>query len=155
VIRTGFLQSQDKAGDWIVLLELQELPKSIVVRRPFFIESRTVSPNWVLYRLDSRGWKTAIYAATSEDDAERLLAFIKQDEWNQACFVGKPEPPGKWVTVQGGRVILGTCRGLNEALRFACEWSLRYDAAEILVKDVSGKSEQVFEVSRGRVLNPD
>jgi hypothetical protein len=38
MISTGFLPNQDELGDWVVLRELQELPKSIYVTRPCFIE---------------------------------------------------------------------------------------------------------------------
>lgn len=152
LISTGFLQNQDKLGDWVVLLELLELPKSIYITRPLFIESRNVHPKCVVYRPDPQGWKTAIYKAASQAEAENLLAFMKQDTWNEKCLVGEPSPPGKWAIVQGERVMLGYGTELNEALKFACEWSLRYAPIVLVVKDVSGVNTKEYVVSEGRVL---
>lgn len=150
VIHTIFLKNQDMFGDWIVLRELQELPKAIYIKRPLFIESRVLRPKCAVYRPDPQGWKTAIYAAASQMDAEELLKFIKQDTWNETCFVGEPASPGKWVIVQGQSVILGTGSGLNEALKFACEWSLRYAPEKIIVKDISGTTKDVYVVFQGK-----
>jgi hypothetical protein len=154
LIRTGFLQTQDELGDWVALLELQQLPTSVFITRPLFVESRNVHPKCVVYRPDARGWNTAVYKAASETEAEKLLAFMKQDAWNEKCFVGEPPPPGKWVIVQGERVLVGKGSELNEALMFACEWSLRYGSTELLVKDSTGTSKEVYVVSQGRVLQP-
>ena len=71
---------------------------------------------------------------------------------NRTCFIGAPEPAGEWATIQGEEIIRGTSSDLNGALRFACDWSLRYEPMVVLVKDVSGKNEGIYTVARGRVV---
>jgi hypothetical protein len=154
LIRTGFLKRQDELGDWSAILDLQELPTSIHITRPLFIESRNVGPDCAVYRAHTQGWNTLLYRAASRTEAEDLLTFLRQDRWNEGCFIGEPEPPGKWATIQGDEVILGGGSELNSALRFACEWSLRYAPVVLLVKDVSGINNDVHVVSQGRVLQP-
>jgi hypothetical protein len=152
MLYTGFLEMQDELGDWAVLLDLRTLPRSILFSRPLYIESRNVDASAIVYRPEPQGWKTAVYKAASLTEAETLLAFLKHDDWNDACFVGEPEPPGKWVTIQGGEVVLGTGSGLNSALKFACDWSVTYAPIILQVKDISGVNNDVYLVSQGRVL---
>jgi hypothetical protein len=153
LLRTGYLPSQDQRGDWSVLLEFQPLPKSLYIKRPLFIESRNSNPKYVVYRPHPQGWQTTVYKAESAADAESLLAFMKQDAWNDGCFVGEPSPKGNWAMVQGEGHSMGTSPELNDALRFACEWSLRY-GTEVLVKDLSGARKEAFVIRQGRVLRP-
>jgi hypothetical protein len=151
LIHTPYAVEQIRSDDWAVLLELRALPKSIFVSRPLFIESRNEPPICVVYRPDPQGWNSALYKAASQEDADRLLKFLRTDDWNESCFVGK-QVPGKWVSCQGQQVIYGIGSELNVALQFACYWSLRYAPATILVKDISGASSVVYAVSQGRVL---
>lgn len=151
LIQTCFLPDQDEFGDWVVLLELQALPKSIIITRPLFIESRNAHPKCVVYRPESQGWNTPIYKAASLIEADNLLTFMQQDTWNDRCFIGDPEPAGKWVIIQGDRVMVGYGSELHAALRFACEWSLRYAPVALLVKDVSGASNDTYVISQGCV----
>jgi hypothetical protein len=152
-IYTGFLETQDADGDWTVLIELEALPSSIYISRPLFIESRNTNPIRVVYRHDPQGWKTPLYKAASTTEAERLLAYLKRDKWNDSCSIGEPEPGGEWAAIQGGQVIRGTGSGLNSALKFACQWSLRYAPAELLVRDITGNNKTIFVVSKGHVLD--
>ena len=149
-IFTGFLEVQDKVGDWAVLLELGDLPQAIYVRRPLFIESRCTKSSFVVFRPDTQGWKTAIYRAASEADAKNLLTFIGTDDWNKTCFIGSPEPVGKWVIEQCEQLISGVSPELSSALRFACEMSLQANV-ELLVKDASGINSKIYVISKGNV----
>lgn len=151
MIRTGYLRNQDDLGDWVVLEDVQALPLPIYARRPLFIESRNTQSPRVVYRPDPQGWNTAVYRAGSQAEADSLLAFMMQDAWNVGCYVGGPSLQGQWVVVQGKEELRGTSSEMNEALRFACEWSLRY-GTNVLVKDASGKSKEVFVIRQGRVL---
>jgi hypothetical protein len=152
VVYTFFLPAQDIQGDWSVLVDLKPLPRSIHVARPLFIESRCTTPQFVVYRPDPQGWSTPIYNAASSTDAEHLLAFMNLDGWNEGCFIDDPEPPGKWATIQGDEVILGTGSDLNSALRFACDLSSRNPSRSFQVKDISERNDEVYVVCDGRVL---
>lgn len=120
--------------------------------RPLFVESRNTPVSCVVYRPDPQGWSVPIYQAKSRSEAEGLLAFLKQDSWNEACYVGDPEPPGDWIMVQGENIVLGNGRGLNWQLKSACEASLRYGGKTIKVRDSSGSNNQEYLISQGRVL---
>lgn len=153
-IYTHFLQRQDTCGDWSVLIDLQPLPASIYVARPLFIESRAISPQFVVYRPDPQGWNTAVYKATSRADAEALVDFIMADRWNEACFIGEPEPAGKWAIAHKDEIILGTGSGLNWALKSACEMSQKNPSVMYRVVDISKTSSDVYRVYKGNVVKP-
>jgi hypothetical protein len=148
-VYTPFLTSQDDAGDWTVLLDLQSLPPAIHASRPLYIESRTQDPAFVVYRPEKQGWETCLYEAASHDDACKLLEFLLNDPWNATCHIGPPPPKGTWATIQNGEPLLGYGSDLNAALLFACEFSVRKPSMQYLVKDLSGQSNLVYEVLNG------
>jgi len=89
-VYTNYLPKQNELGDWTSLLDLAELPSSIYVTRPRYILSRTLDPEHVLFRPDEMGNNLPVYNAASRHDAEGLLAFLKQDSFNELCFIGPP-----------------------------------------------------------------
>ncbi len=80
----------DSSGDWAVLPDLVELPSSIQVTRPIYIDSRTHDPEHIVYRPATEGSNQILYRASSRSDAEGLLEFLKKDEFNKHCFIGPP-----------------------------------------------------------------
>lgn len=154
LIHTRFTERQDTLGDWAVLLDLQVLPNVIYVSRPLYIESRIPKPDCVVYRPDSHGWNMPVYNAASRNDADRLLEYMYKDIWNRRCFIGEPEPLGTWATVQDEQVIRGTGSQLHEALRFACDVSLKNPKQVLVVRDISGlNANNMYFVSHGHVLD--
>jgi hypothetical protein len=134
-----------------VLLDLEGLPSSIKVRRPFYIESRTSKPACILYRRNLQCWNAPVYRSPSHADAEELLNYLRHDPWNDSCFIGEPEPLGTWVTNQEGDIILGSGSELWQALSYACDLSSRYHEVIYYVEDVSKRTHKVYTVRRGRV----
>lgn len=100
ILYTPFSEKRDQRGDWTVLCDLEELPPSIHLTRPSFIENRVASPTYVLYRPDPRGWAEAIYRTDCRAESEALLNYLVQDTYNASCFIGEPEVPGEWGIVQ-------------------------------------------------------
>jgi hypothetical protein len=152
LIHTAFVGEPSGIGDWKILPSLRSLPKAIHVSRPLFIESRARHPPRVVYRPSPQGWKSVLYKAASQADAEQLMSFLTLDAWNQSCFIGNPEPAGNWVAFQGEERISGSGSELNAALQIACKWSLRYPGVKVSVRDTSGVNGDVFKVFQGHVL---
>jgi len=155
-IHTSYLPIQDRSGDWTVLLDLLELPKSIPVMHPTFILSRTTHPKNVVYRPQAAGWNSVIYYASSLTEAEQLLAFLTRDSFNEACFIGPPEPEGLWSATRNEdsqEKILCTYLTRNAALSFACTLSLQDSSKPLLVKDRSHNSSDQYFVSGGKVVD--
>jgi hypothetical protein len=159
LIYTHFPEQEKKDGDWTSLTELVGLPSSVFVTRPLSIASRCTNPNLVVYRPNARGWKDTIYYTDSCREADNLLAFLKQDNWNESCFIGEPEPGGEWGIVQdegmGRELILGAYPELNSTLKVACKMSLRFVPSTILtVKDLTGSHLGLrYQITQGRVID--
>lgn len=155
-VHTSYLQCQDRFGDWSVLLELSDLPKSIYTMRPNFVLSRNLTPSWVVFRPNPAGWSSVIYNASSRLDAEELLKFLKKDRFNEGCFIGPPEPEGLWSAIQtdeGHETVLCTYPTRSGALSVACNLSMKTPASLLLVKDRSHANPQQYFISGGRILN--
>jgi hypothetical protein len=154
-VHTSYLEPQDTLGDWVVMHEFTELPGAICLTRPLHIMSRNRKREHVVYRPDPAGWNANIYDAASRHEAEELLDFLKQDAWNEGCFVGAPEPEGYWSAMRsdgGGQHVLCTYPHRNAALSFACNESSRTPSAVIVVKDRSSATNEQYVVSGGRVI---
>lgn len=155
-IHTSYLERQDKFGDWSVLRELTELPISIYVTRPSHIVSRSANHDYIVFRPDSSGWNALVYSAASLREAEELLEFLKQDQWNESCFIGSSERDGIWSAIRnhdGEEQILCTYPQRNTALNFACRVSLQLGQGVITVKERSSVSKDQYVVSEGRVIS--
>ena len=156
-LHTSYLQRQDQFGDWSVLTELSNLPSAISVTRPTFILSRTTMPEWVVFRPDPAGWNSVVYNASSHRDAENLLAFLKNDTYNNNCFIAQPEREGLWSairTVEGEEEVLCTYPTRSGALSVACHFSNEKPSELLVVRDRSSASSQQYFVSGGRVTDP-
>lgn len=154
-IYTSYLPTQDEHGDWIVLQELSELPASIFLIRPSFIQSRTLKPHFVVNRPDPAGWNSVVYNASSRSEAENLLEFLKRDAFNQECFVAAPEPVGLWSAIRtedGRETILCTYSNRSGAISLGCSLSKRPGSGVLVVKDRSNKSPEQYLISGGRVV---
>jgi hypothetical protein len=154
LIHTHYGEHQHSQGDWTVLREIEELPKSVQVTRALYVESRASNPNCVVYRPDSRGWDDAIYRANDVIEAAGLLAFLQRDLWNSLCFIGPPEPRGEWRILQEAREsvrTVGTYPGKTAALRVAYKLSLQPSHPVLTVRDFSGSSSESFRISQGFV----
>jgi len=155
LLYTSFVENSDR-GDWGVLLELEGLPAGIYLRRPFFIENRKRESNAVVYRPDPRGWREPVYSASSQAEAEKLLAYIQQDPWNAACHVDKPDPTGEWTIlrqVRPSEIAVGCYAAKSSALRVACDMS-RKVTDSFLVKELSGVDPHAaYRISDGRVVS--
>ena len=157
LVTTPFMEAAPDRCDWTILLELQDLPRSIHVARPLFIEGRVSNPRLTVYRPDPRGWNDAVYGAASSEDAESLLAYLRQDPWNDGCLVGEAELPGYWTILlhdRGVDQIVGAYPSKNSALSVACEYSLRNNPqSTLIVKDRSDtNSPDVYHIRDGRVV---
>ena len=145
------------AADWEVLRELEGLPAFIRLHRPRFIESRTQSIDHVVYRPDPRGWLSAIYRADSKSEAEALLQFLRQDEWNQDCVIGDGVPEGTWTIARrekNGERDIGCYTNIESALSFASSQSLREPDSTFAVKNIAAiASSSELRVARGRVTD--
>lgn len=153
VIITSFAPGQDCFGDWSALLDLSELPKSVKVSCPLYIESRCSKPAAAVFRRDPKGWNDPVYLAKSWDDAEALLTFLKQDRENYNCFIDNPPPKGDWATLRGEEVLRGYGTELHIALQFACSFSEQYPTSVLQVRDLSRQNSQVFAVAAGKVVD--
>lgn len=155
-LHTTYLQCQDDLGDWTVLNELSDMPSSIWVTRPTFILSRSTTPDWMVFRSHPAGWNSVVYNASSHRDAENLLAFLQRDSYNDNCFIGHPEPQGRWCairTVEGKEEVLCTYPTSSAALSVACEFSRDTPSELLLVEDRSSANPEQYFVSCGRVIN--
>jgi len=92
LIWTPFVEPHGVVDDWTVLLELRALPKWIYSSRPLFIDSRNQHPVCVVYRPCVTVGNSVLYKAASRGDAERLMDYLRLDDWNRSCFIGDPEP---------------------------------------------------------------
>ncbi len=154
-IHTTYLEGQDRLGDWTVLRELAELPRSICITRPSHIMSRIARPDSVLFRPDPAGWDAIVYSAASNREAEECLAFLKRDPWNASCFIGPPEPESNWCAIEadnGRERILCFYPVRNAALMFACRVSSQNPTAIIVVKDRDNLWADQYFVSHGKVV---
>jgi len=130
--------------DWTILLELQGLPRSIHVTRPMHMTRRpSTMPQFAVYRPDPRGWDRPFYWTENRDDAEGLIAYLRQDPWIDGCFIDKPEQWGQWEVViwDGDRERrVATYPDKDSALHVACESSRpRTPESTLIVRDASGR----------------
>jgi hypothetical protein len=156
VIYTPFADALDTRGDWTVVVELGDLPRSVFITRPLYIQSRAPKADAGVYRPHPSGWNDSVYVASSYTEAADLLSYLRQDEWNDQCFVGPPEPAGPWEIVR--RVVekeerVGVYPGLGSALKVACQMSLNVDRASLAVRQLSRTAgARKYCVESGRVL---
>ncbi len=154
LVHTSYLEQQDRQGDWTVLLDLGGLPHSISVSRPRFIDSRYSKPECVVYRPSGAGWDSTVYKASSTKEAEDLLAFLKADEWNIACFIGPPEIAGLWSVIEereGREHILATYPFRNGTLSVGCGMSAKMPERTLTVRNREDDRSEVFRIVSGHV----
>lgn len=154
LVQVAFEEAARPLGDWSLLPKLSCLPPSIFVSRPLWIESRNRDPHCVVYRPNACGWRDAIYKASSRAEADRLMAYLRQDPWNASCYIGEPDTPGTWVAEQDdGQVLRGTGADLGSAIEFACIGSSRYASKTYRVRETSGASDDVYTIQEGRIVH--
>lgn len=148
---TPFVEQQSDLYDWQILENLEGLPDCIHVARPYFIESRTVFGQHVVYRSDPRGWLDTVYQAGSRAEGEKLLDYLRKDHWNESCHIADPEPAGIWTVItEGARThALATYPSRSSALKLAWSRSLQRANEPLLVLSSSEEGEEV----RYRVVN--
>jgi hypothetical protein len=154
-LHTSYLENQDQSGDWMVLLDLSELPDSIHIGRPNFIQSRVRTPEHVVFRSEPAGWNAILYNASSHQEAEALLKFLRLDKANDRCFIGPPEPQGSWSAIHednGRQRVLCTYPLKSAAISFACRESLRAPSVVLVVKYLSNLNPDRYFVSQGRII---
>lgn len=154
-IYTPFVDSRHTLGDWAILLELRELPSSVLLTRPVYIESRTSHSMYAVYRPNPKGWDDAIYRTGTSGEAESLLRYMKDDRWNDSCFIGATEPQAKWSisqTTDGKVQLLGTYPEKALALSVACRMSLDLPDSVLTVADLTKRSAETFSVCAGLAI---
>lgn len=154
-VHTSYLQSQDERGDWTVLFELSDFPASIHLMRPNFIQSRNLTPAWVLLRPNPAGWNNIVYNAGSRGEAEDFLEFLQRDSFNESCFIDRPEPEGLWSVLRtrnGHEEVLSTYPTCSGALSVACNLSLQFPSETLVVMDRSKTRSMQYFISGGRVI---
>jgi hypothetical protein len=155
VLHTPFIDVPPRGWDWEILLELRGLPDPIHVTKPWFIQSRAVSRDHVVYRRIPQGWKEPLYVADSEDEAAALIEYLKCDPWNKSYFIAASEKDGEWGIVKrvnGTETIVGAYPDMDGSLRVACQFSQRAGTGTVFtVRDLSGGDSRVYIVDGGRV----
>jgi hypothetical protein len=122
-VYTPFPNAVD-GSDWTTIFDLHQLPSCIYSHWPEKIGSRFNNSKIVVRRSDPRGWSDAVYFAGSTKDAEDLIAYLNKDVTNGNCFIGQPDPAGKWiVSIKGTDAGVFTDR--NSAFRHAIKTAIR------------------------------
>ena len=139
--------------DWRMVLEFYRLPTSVYSTRPYFIDSRSRSLDYVVFRPDPRGWDTPIYRAASAQEAENFLSFLNTDNWNDGCFIGQEEGGAWGVFVMNGSVErqIAGYPSLSETLGWACGIS-RTDLEITVRKAHDTNSKKRYRITDGRAF---
>lgn len=151
-ITTIYLENQGNDGDWKTLKELAGISPSLYLYRPIEVQSRNETPECTVYRETPFNWPDPVYHAKSKEEAESLLAFLKDGGHQGGYFIDKPPPKGDWAVFYGdysgpsGKVYKGKMLGM---LTWHCENSTK--GCECKIKDLSGANNFYFHIKDGKV----
>lgn len=139
--------------DWTILFPLQGLPSFIFPTRPYRICSKNDNPKAVVCRPDPHGWEDEVYFSPTWNEAEDLLAYLRQDDFNRDCYVGDFEPPGTWEAMTADRKeVLACYSDKNSTLRVACEMSLQKRCDIVVVDALDRVSGRQYRIRNGFVV---
>lgn len=149
--------SSGETADWTVIKDLQELPASVNVARPIFIQSRYEKADSAVYRRDPRGWLKPVYYASEGTEATALLEFLSRDGKNEDCIVEATLPRGKWEIMgwsTTGPERLGMYPDLHTSLASAAHHSKDIKYSEVVVENLDASPpSKVFVLREGRVVD--
>jgi len=139
---------------WQSMFDLQVLPNSIRTKQPICISNDSESRALSVFRHDDLGFDYPIYDGVSDEDAQALFHYLREQSPNIQYSLALPDLDITWVAkeiVGDSRVHRARYNSRTSALRVGCEMSSHSNNEFIVYSESADVDHRRYTIFKGIV----